>query len=301
MLSSSVQTWHLLALLSLVAALVGGVYAIWRWKWRWPWRFRPLPFRSLPFRSRRALPEKPTPVVLTHGILGFDELKLGGKRTHYFRGVAERLRALGTEVHVVRLPPAGSIAARAETLADSVRGLPVSRVNVIAHSMGGLDARYAISRLGLHERVASLVTIATPHWGTPLADLGAGLLGDKLGLRWLVDALGGSVEAFYDLTTERMHRFNEEVPDCQGVKYACFVASCPSSVRRLNPLLVPAFMYLSQRIGENDGMVPASSQVWGEVWGAIEADHWAQIGWSPHFDAPEFYAKLLHVLRERGY
>lgn len=48
----------------------------------------------------------------------------------------------------------------------------MSRLNIIAHSMGGLDARYyAISWLGLAERVASLTTIGIPHLGTPLADL----------------------------------------------------------------------------------------------------------------------------------
>ena len=44
--------------------------------------------------------------------------------------------------------------------------------------MGGLDARYAISRRGLAERVACL-TVETPHRGTPLADA---FTGDVAGL-----------------------------------------------------------------------------------------------------------------------
>src|SRR5262249_5187529 len=43
--------------------------------------------------------------------------------------------------------------------------LAARAVHVFAHSMGGLDARYMISRLGMAKRVLSLTTIATPHRG----------------------------------------------------------------------------------------------------------------------------------------
>jgi triacylglycerol lipase len=44
------------------------------------------------------------------------------------------------------------------------------KLNIIAHSMGGLDARYAITHLKAHEVVASLTTIGTPHRGSPYAE-----------------------------------------------------------------------------------------------------------------------------------
>ena len=53
--------------------------------------------------------------------------------------------------------------------------------------------------------------------------------------------------------------------------------------------------------GANDGCVPAVSQPWGEVWGHVDADHWAQIGWSKHFDAAAFYEGILRELRGRGF
>jgi triacylglycerol lipase len=84
--------------------------------------------------------------------------------------VRRRLETLGHRVYVVRLPPMAGIARRAEAFAEQIQKIPGDRVNVIAHSMGGLDARYAISRLGLDARVASLTTIGTPHRGTPIAD-----------------------------------------------------------------------------------------------------------------------------------
>src|SRR5262249_6493519 len=157
------------------------------------------------------------------------------------------------------VPPVASVGTRAETLAAAIRALPVTKVNLIAHSMGGLDARYAITRLGLGDRVVSLTTIGTPHVGTPLADLGVGLLGGLSRLfRTLVD-----LEAFHDLTSKRMTAFNSEVPDAPNVAYGSVIGRGDRG--EMNPLLWASHLYLSQFAGPNDGIVPATSQVWGEV------------------------------------
>ena len=44
------------------------------------------------------------------------------------------------------------------------------KVNIIAHSKGGLDARYMISCLGMGAQVASLTTVSTPHRGSQVID-----------------------------------------------------------------------------------------------------------------------------------
>jgi len=64
---------------------------------------------------------------------------------------------------------ARQIADRLERLAE--RG-DLGTVHVIGHSKGGLVGRYLISRLGWHRRVRSLVTLGTPHHGTPTALIG---------------------------------------------------------------------------------------------------------------------------------
>jgi triacylglycerol lipase len=79
--------------------------------------------------------------------------------------------------------PAGSISGRAQQLLDAIQGqVPAEEldrgrvVHIVAHSMGGLDARFLISQRGLGKSawIASLATLSTPHQGTPIADLVTG-------------------------------------------------------------------------------------------------------------------------------
>ena len=66
-------------------------------------------------------------------------------------------------------------------------------------------------------------------------------------------------------------------------------------------LLLPSYLYLARCAGPNDGLVPAESQRWGEVLATVQADHWAQIGWSSRFDARACYVQLFELLRARGH
>jgi triacylglycerol lipase len=237
----------------------------------------------------------PYPIVLVHGFLGFGEIQLFGRRFRYFRGVAEAMAETGACVHIVTLPPLASVEDRARVLAEAVRALPAARVHLVAHSMGGLDARYAIARLGLTDRVASLVTIGTPHRGTPLARLGKLL--PMAGLRRAVARAGVRVDATDGLTPESMTRFNEQVPDHPEVYYACVVGS--ARWRTTNPALWTGHVLMGRSAGVSDAIVPVVSQCWGEVIAQIDADHWAQIGWSQAFDARPLYRDIALCLRAR--
>lgn len=276
---------------AVLAVLVGASLGFWWWQ-----RARALPR----FRRRRFAPARPRyPVVLVHGLFGFDELVVGKARHAYYRGIRAVLEHDGHAVQVARLAPAGAIAVRAAGLVELVNACEAKRVNIIAHSMGGLDARYAISRLGLAKRVGALVTVGTPHRGSPLADVSNKVL-ERLGLDRALSSVGVSIDALRDLTREHLTRFNEEVPDAPSVAYASVVGTV-RRVRRSSPLLMPSCLWLNQAVGDNDGVVPADSQRWGQVLAEIEADHWAQIGWSKHFDAAGFYRDLLRELRAMGY
>lgn len=254
---------------------------------------------------RRATPavEGPAAIVLVHGFLGFDELAVLGRRHSYFRGVAAVLEAAGARVYAPRLTPMGSVAERAAALVAFVRSLPEPRVVLLAHSMGGLDARYAVARLGLADQVAAVVTIGTPHRGTPLARIGD--WAPARALRGALEAAGVPASASEQMTPERMEEFNREVPDAPGVYYASIVTR--ARPRDLSPALWATHRYLLRRAGSNDGVVPAASQCWGETLAETDADHWAQIGWQIGWRTRAgvtgdlaVYEDVLRSLRARG-
>jgi triacylglycerol lipase len=301
------------------AALLAVIVLLWLARRRWlarpqePGKPREAPFSDEPSPDLEPLPSAPAaplivlrrpaptryPLVLAHGYFGFDSIGVPRMRQEYFRGVRARLEALGHVVHVARVSPAAGIEVRARQLATQIEAFGAERVNIIAHSMGGLDARYAIARLGLGQRVASLTTIGTPHQGTPLADRCL-VLGELRGVRRMLSTLGANIDGLYDVTTQNMQIFNSRAPDSADVVYTSVVGSVLTRSDPINALLLPGHAYLSKIVGANDGIVPASSQRWGEVLHEVSADHWAQIGWSRVFDARSFYVALAERLAERG-
>ena len=239
----------------------------------------------------------PLPVVLVHGLFGFDRIGVPGARFDYFRGIAKHLESLGCRAHAVRLPASASVPDRARELVAAIDALPAEyqdRIDLIAHSLGGLDARYALTHLGLARRVRALVTVGTPHRGTPLADLA--LKGPLHWARRVVRALGIPLDALEWLGTDALARFNAQVLDVPGVRYACVVGGLRDA-SAIPLAIAPAHAYLRRVAGPNDGLVPVASQYWGETLAEIEADHFAQIGWRVAvrhtFDAAGLYAFVI--------
>jgi triacylglycerol lipase len=232
-------------------------------------------------------------VVLVHGLMGFDQLGVGPTRVDYFRGVAQAFESAGLEVITARLSPLGGVPTRAAQLARQLEALPHDRLVVIGHSMGGLDARWAICREGLAARTAALVSIGTPHRGTPIADLLASRPVNRA--RRAIARLGLSSEAIDWLTTARLEILNRELPDVPGVRYAS-VITATADRSRVHPLLRATHAYLARAHGPSDGLVPRSSQLWGEVIAEEEIDHWAQIGWSSSHDAGAMLLRALATL-----
>jgi len=235
------------------------------------------------------------PIVLAHGwgcIEGMLPSQLGFSS---FREIPAALRACGHEVYVARVAPAASIELRAQQLARQVYALD-QRVNIIAHSMGGLDARLAVARHGIGDRVASLITIGTPHHGTPLADA-ALELADFRRARAMLRRFGLDLDGVYDLSTARMREFNAAVPDTPDVYYAHVLAGVERDA--VHKMLAAGHRYILRSAGPNDGVVPVLSQRWGEIIEEVDADHWAQIGWFGRFDVRTFYTRLARRLIER--
>lgn len=226
------------------------------------------------------------PIVLAHGLLGFAELKLAGGNlsVEYWHGIKDALTANNVQVITPSVPPSGSICERAEKLsceiADKAHG---RRVNIIAHSMGGLDARYMISNLRpAGVRVASLVTIATPHRGSAFADylLEGAYMFPLPRLYGILEKMGLGTAAFSQLTRRYMAEdFNPSTPERADVRYFSYGAAMSRP-----PILSPfrlSHRVLEEAEGPNDGLVSVESSKYGTYKGTlVSVSHLDLINWS---------------------
>src|SRR5262249_46509671 len=147
-------------------------------------------------------------------------------------------------------------------------------VNIVAHSMGGLDARFLLSHLGMARRVLSLTTVSTPHRGTTLADWFVDNFDRGLPLLLALEALGFSVAGFRDCQLAQCHDFNPRPPDVPEVRYFSYGGAVTPAF--LSPMLRRAWNLIHKAEGPNDGMVSMASARWGEYLGTLRADHFAQ-------------------------
>lgn len=250
------------------------------------------------------------PIILVHGICGIARLRLAGKEVRYFGGLQRALEARGHAVLSPQTPPLGSVASRAESLRRQIEvflePLPARkrRFILIAHSMGGLDSRYLISRLGMANQVEALLTVATPHHGTHQADLW--VHSPAMRSLPLLEAMGLDTSGLRDLTTDACRNFNRQMPDARGVKYFSISTACP--MHCVPTFLAPAYWLLRHKQGENDTMVPVSSAQWGDHLGTWPVHHLHAIGkrfpidmmLNPVRDIVPHYLAALDEMGRRG-
>ncbi|HLL22207.1 MAG TPA: alpha/beta fold hydrolase [Kofleriaceae bacterium] len=260
-------------------------------------------------------------VVLAHG--------LDGAESSFDPSVVAAIEANGHVVRRTVVPGIESVANRAAALAPQIDEFlaetGAGQVHIIAHSMGGLDARYLIDELGYAPKVASLTTISSPHRGSPLADVALGIVrspfvsqADALDviLRMTKNtdraALG---RALFDLSVHNAVAFNATVTDVPGVRYfsyagfstpfripnrkadaLCGPAVSPGGTQPLLTVVQPLVANGFARI-PNDGVVSIPSAQWGTFAGCIAADHLSQLGpaVSTH-EAPAFFADVVAEL-----
>ena len=258
-------------------------------------------FVSPPVPSLRA------PVVLVHGLSGFDRVfRTKRPSQEFFPGVRSHLEMAGNRVLMPRVSATASIATRAGELKAFIRReVGTAKVHIIGHSMGGLDARYAVSRLGLDSQVLSLTTIGCPHRGTAFADWGVRMFGRLT--HPLFRAMGISDDAFYDLTTESCGRFNADTPNVPGVRYFS-VAGVIERPWLAHGWKLPCGI-VRKAEGPNDGVVSVASATWGESTAIWQGDHLNLVNWPNKRmrkagewpDRTGEYAALLGQLQQAGF
>jgi len=167
------------------------------------------------------------------------------------------------------------------------------KVNIIAHSKGGLEARYMISSLGMAGKVASLTTISTPHRGSKTMDSitggipdivlrGVGLLGNAIRFVW-----GDRHPNFYagitSLRTANMAEFNRKNPDMAGVYYQSFAGEMPTGSHDV--ILAITRQAVADNEGPNDGMVSVESARWTNFRGVLRGSAGRGVS---HLDEADF-------------
>jgi triacylglycerol lipase len=235
-------------------------------------------------------------------MLGYSVIRLRPVNLeNYFNGLRELLTERGFHVLMPELGRTHSIGQRAEQLRQAIGRWTCEPVNIIAHSMGGLDARFLITKLGMTDRVASLTTIATPHHGSYFADWFVDGFDAKLPFLRSLERLGLEVDGFHDCTRAACRVFNQTVPDSPMVRY--FSYSAFQVARKIPPVLRRSHSLIARAEGANDGLVSELSARWGEHVATLRADHISLVGerGPEHFDHLTFFTRIVDDLIRQGF
>lgn len=260
------------------------------------------------------------PLVLVHGIFFRD-----WQFVNYWGRIPRALSRCGATIFYGRQQSAAPVAVSAAELAAHVREIVektgCQKVNLIAHSKGGLDSRFAISKLGLADCVASLTTVNTPHRGCVFArhlldTLPEGVLRQmERKYNGLFHKLGdekpdfrGGVE---NLTDTFCKEFNASVPDAPGVYYQSLMSTMKSPKSAGFPLNFTWRLVNKYDKQANDGLVARSSAPWGEFLGEVTVPGRRGVSHGdiidllrediPGFDICEYYIGLVKGLKAKEY
>ncbi|HPJ40052.1 MAG TPA: hypothetical protein PLT75_16555 [Spirochaetota bacterium] len=258
------------------------------------------------------------PILLVHG-LGFRDTTMFLK---YWGPVPGALKQRGASVFQSTQDAYSPLRVNAMQLKKSINDIidttGCGKVNIIAHSRGGIESRYLISRLGMEHKIASLTTIATPHRGSTTARVILNKVGDSKIMAKMVDLYAkmigdtnpSSVSAGRGLTPEFMRSFNRNTPDAEGVYYQSY--GCVIDSTYPNPVWRAMAALLAKHEGPNDGLVSAESCKWGNFRGILKCGNDAHVSHADiiglHlltgvrcFDAPSFYITIVRELKEKGF
>ena len=259
------------------------------------------------------------PLLLIHGVFFRDS-----KLLDYWGRIPDELRQNGAMVYYGHQDSSSSVMNSAQKIAKRIKEIiqetGCEKINIIAHSKGGLDARAAIATQGIAQYVASLTTINTPHRGcsfvTYLLNEFSQKQIDELADTYNTAALTMGddkpdfVAAISDLTKERCQKFNEEIKDDPNIYYQSVGSIMNGAYSGRFPLNF-SYGIVKSCDGPNDGLVGSDSCQWGEhfqlltVKGRRGISHGDMIDLNreniPGFDVREFYVQLVSALKSKGF
>ncbi len=263
------------------------------------------------------------PILMVHG-MGFRDRKY----INYWGRIPKRLKELGCEVYHGYQDSNASIETNAETLKNRIEEIlaesKAKKLNVIAHSKGGLEMRYVISTMGMGEKIASLTTINTPHhgsitvdkllivpdilvrFGCKCTDVWMWILGDKNPDTY------AAIQAF---RTDNAEQFNQENPDVEGIYYQSYAFVMKHAFSDIFMFWTYLVVYLFE--GENDGLLAPRATKWTNFQGVQRSNSGRGISHCDQVDMRrwrltrrsgdgisdmvDFYVRVIRELKEKGY
>lgn len=263
------------------------------------------------------------PLLLVHG-MGFRDRK----HIRYWGRIPAKLEENGCSVYYGNQDANGSVISNGRFLAERVKDIieetGADKLNVIAHSKGGLDMRYAISSLGISDRISSLTTISTPHNGSLTVDRLLKLPKfavkivtscSDLWLRICGDKNPNTYDVIQSLTTGAAEEFNSNNPDAPGVyyqSYAFIMKHVWSDMLMIVPGAVVKFFE-----GPNDGLLAPRATEWTNFRGIVTSNSGRGISHCDQVDLrrrrmtrkqgdgiqdiTDFYINIVKDLCERGF
>ena len=254
------------------------------------------------------------PIVLVHGI-ALKEWKLFKS----FGRIGKTLREAGYKVYAANTDGFGSIENNAGQLKIQIQQILqkecIDKVNIIAHSKGGLDSKYMINELGMAGSVASLTTLSTPHRGSSIATKIYGLP------RWITRFIAFWINLWYRIfgdkhpdalkVCEQLQLTENDEIDLPKVPEGVYCQSYSSTMEKSrDDFLMSIPLYFSHRWGEKttDGLVSVDSAKYAEYRGDCldeSLSHSEMVGFSlkkkKRRKVYEFYLSLCRELSERGF
>lgn len=259
------------------------------------------------------------PILLVHGVFFRDT-----KYFNYWGRIPGELETNGATIFYGNHHSASSVADSASELKlriiEILSETGAEKLNIIAHSKGGLDCRYAISKLGISNKVASLTTINTPHRGCLFADCLLSKIPSSIKNK-VADTYNSTLRKFgepnpdflaavNDLTYNYCKQLNKEMPTPQGI-YCQSVGSVLTKATNGKFPLNLSYHLVKHFSGENDGLVDEASFKWGENYILLRPtekrgiSHGDMIDLNRQnfrgFDVRDFYVNLVSDLKNKGF
>lgn len=259
------------------------------------------------------------PLLLVHGVF-FRDYKL----VNYWGRIPDELIRNGATIYYGEHQSALSVKDSGKELAARVKEIVdktgCRKVNIIAHSKGGLDSRMAVFAHDLEPYVASITTINSPHRGCQFADYLLSVIPDKVtkttavtynaALRKLGDKNPDFIAAVEDLTSNNCAKLDKLMTKPENVYCQSFGSKINKIIDGKFPLNF-SYALVKHFDGCNDGLVGEDAFEWGDKYTFLNNKYNVGISHGdiidlnrenmPGFDVREWYVELVSDLKNKGF